>query len=151
MFGREIGMVRARVVAAQDEQGELGSLVVAVAAAASPVRRNCARREYLHNMWSISVSDIVTCAAASASRQLLSALRAFRRGNFSVRMPHNLTGIAGEIAEAFNDVVELERRTRTKSRASPRSSARKARSAARVSSPAQRAAGRYASTRSMRW
>ena len=30
MFGREIGMVRAGVIGAQDEQGELGSLVVAV-------------------------------------------------------------------------------------------------------------------------
>src|ERR1041384_4275242 len=40
--------------------------------------------------------------------ELLKALRAFKRGDFSVRMPLNLTGIDGEIAEAFNDVVELE-------------------------------------------
>ncbi|MEW5686114.1 MAG: HAMP domain-containing protein [Pseudomonadota bacterium] len=37
--------------------------------------------------------------------QLLAALKAFRRGDFSVRLPR-ATGIAGEIAEAFNDVVE---------------------------------------------
>jgi len=37
--------------------------------------------------------------------QLLAALRAFRRGDFSVRLPR-AAGIAGEIAEAFNDVVE---------------------------------------------
>jgi signal transduction histidine kinase/HAMP domain-containing protein/ActR/RegA family two-component response regulator len=40
-------------------------------------------------------------------RALLKALRAFKRGDFSVRMPPNLTGIDGEIAQAFNDVVEM--------------------------------------------
>ena len=40
--------------------------------------------------------------------ELLRALRAFKRGDFSVRMPLNLTGIDGEIAQTFNDVVELE-------------------------------------------
>ena len=40
--------------------------------------------------------------------ELLKALRAFKRGDFSVRMPLNLSGIDGEIAQAFNDVVELE-------------------------------------------
>src|SRR5574338_808278 len=40
--------------------------------------------------------------------ELLKALRAFLRGDFSVRMPLNLTGIDGEIAQAFNDVIELE-------------------------------------------
>ena len=40
--------------------------------------------------------------------ELLRALRAFKRGDFSVRMPLNLTGIDGEIAQSFNDVVELE-------------------------------------------
>src|SRR5262245_43830043 len=38
--------------------------------------------------------------------ELLRALRAFRRGDFSVRMPLDLGGLAGEIAQAFNDVVE---------------------------------------------
>ncbi|RAK63048.1 HAMP domain-containing protein [Phenylobacterium kunshanense] len=37
--------------------------------------------------------------------ELLAALRAFRRGDFSVRLPR-ASGLAGEIAEAFNDVVE---------------------------------------------
>jgi signal transduction histidine kinase/HAMP domain-containing protein/CheY-like chemotaxis protein len=40
--------------------------------------------------------------------ELLKALRAFKRGDFSVRMPLNLTGIDGEIAQTFNDVVEHE-------------------------------------------
>src|SRR3954469_25999037 len=39
--------------------------------------------------------------------ELLKALRAFKRGDFSVRMPLNFTGMDGEIAEAFNDVVEM--------------------------------------------
>src|SRR5216117_2233567 len=38
---------------------------------------------------------------------LLSALRAFKRGDFSVRLPMDLIGIDGEIAQAFNDVVEV--------------------------------------------
>ncbi len=38
---------------------------------------------------------------------LLKSLRAFRRGDFSARLPLDLTGIDGEIAEAFNDIVEL--------------------------------------------
>ncbi|MDB5469037.1 MAG: hybrid sensor histidine kinase/response regulator, partial [Caulobacter sp.] len=40
-------------------------------------------------------------------RELLAALRAFRRGDFSVRLPRGLDGVDGEIAEAFNEVVEL--------------------------------------------
>jgi HAMP domain-containing protein/signal transduction histidine kinase/DNA-binding response OmpR family regulator len=43
-------------------------------------------------------------------QHLLTALRAFRKGDFSVRLPIGLTGIDGEIAEAFNDVVELNER-----------------------------------------
>ena len=42
--------------------------------------------------------------------ELLAALRAFRRGDFSVRLPRGLSGAAGELAEAFNDVVELNDR-----------------------------------------
>src|SRR5580765_384804 len=38
---------------------------------------------------------------------LLSALRAFKKGDFSVRLPMDLIGIDGEIAQAFNDVVEV--------------------------------------------
>jgi HAMP domain-containing protein/CheY-like chemotaxis protein/signal transduction histidine kinase len=38
-------------------------------------------------------------------KQLLGALRAFRKGDFSSRLPGDLTGVAGEIAECFNDIV----------------------------------------------
>jgi methyl-accepting chemotaxis protein len=43
-------------------------------------------------------------------RQLLAALRTFRKGNFSVRLPIELIGLDGEIADAFNDVIELNER-----------------------------------------
>src|SRR5215469_15298209 len=47
------------------------------------------------------------------NQQLLGALRAFRKGDFSVRLPGGLAGVDGEIAAAFNDVVEFnERMTR---------------------------------------
>jgi len=42
---------------------------------------------------------------------LLAVLRALRKGDFSVRLPSNFSGIDGEIAEAFNDVVDLNERT----------------------------------------
>src|SRR5882762_3111768 len=51
-----------------------------------------------------------TSASTSATldrHYLLAALRALRKGDFSVRVPIGLTGIDGEIGEAFNDVVEL--------------------------------------------
>ena len=43
-------------------------------------------------------------------RQVLKALRAFRKGDFSARLPTGYDGIDGEIAETFNDVVELNQR-----------------------------------------
>ena len=54
-------------------------------------------------------------AAAASTRsvdnqKLLSVLRAFRKGDFSVRLPAGLSGLDGEIAEVFNDVVELNER-----------------------------------------
>jgi len=39
------------------------------------------------------------------SKQLLSALGAFCRGDFSVRLPEDWTGIGGKIADAFNEVI----------------------------------------------
>jgi HAMP domain-containing protein/CheY-like chemotaxis protein len=40
-------------------------------------------------------------------RELLGALRAFKRGELNVRLPDQLTGIDGQICEAFNDVAQL--------------------------------------------
>src|SRR5262245_63968550 len=44
-------------------------------------------------------------------RQLLTFLHAFKRGDFSARMPVDQTGIAGKIADALNEIVELNERT----------------------------------------
>src|SRR5690348_14621216 len=38
---------------------------------------------------------------------LLNTLVAFRRGNFSVRMPVNETGVAGKIADTLNEILDL--------------------------------------------
>jgi HAMP domain-containing protein/signal transduction histidine kinase/CheY-like chemotaxis protein len=45
--------------------------------------------------------------------QLLSALMAFKRGDFSARLPEDWTGVPGKIADTFNAVIERnERMTR---------------------------------------
>src|SRR5579863_4937330 len=52
-------------------------------------------------------------------RQLLSALLLFRDGQFGVRLPSDLIGINGKIADAFNDIVAVsERRARETARVS---------------------------------
>ena len=48
-----------------------------------------------------------TAAERLEPRSLLKALRAFRRGDFSVRLPADLIGVDGDIAEVFNEIVEL--------------------------------------------
>jgi HAMP domain-containing protein/CheY-like chemotaxis protein len=40
-------------------------------------------------------------------RHILSALRAFKRGDFSIRMREDLAGVDGQIAETFNELVDL--------------------------------------------
>ena len=42
--------------------------------------------------------------------QLLTALTALKKGDFSVRLPLEWTGVAGKVADAFNEVVELNER-----------------------------------------
>src|SRR5437762_7776857 len=44
------------------------------------------------------------------TRQLLSALMAFKRGDFSARLPDHWTGVAGKIADTFNDVIRTNQR-----------------------------------------
>ena len=41
-------------------------------------------------------------------KQLLAVLMAFKKGDFSVRMPLDQTGIAGKIADTLNDVIEMK-------------------------------------------
>src|SRR5262244_38736 len=40
----------------------------------------------------------------------LSALKAVRQGDFSVRLPDHWTGVAGKVADTFNEVVEMNQR-----------------------------------------
>src|SRR5258708_39684922 len=42
--------------------------------------------------------------------QLLSALMAFKRGDFSARLPEDWTGLSGKIADTFNAVIETNQR-----------------------------------------
>src|SRR5262249_41014793 len=51
------------------------------------------------------------------SRALLSAMLSLKEGDFSVRMPCDLLGVNGKIADAFNDIALVsERRVRETSR-----------------------------------
>jgi len=53
------------------------------------------------------------------SRELLNAMLALRNGDFAARMPADLSGIDGKIADAFNDIASVsERRARETSRVS---------------------------------
>lgn len=40
------------------------------------------------------------------ARQLVNALVALRRGDFSVRLPSDLVGMNGKIADTLNDIIE---------------------------------------------
>src|SRR4029450_542155 len=42
--------------------------------------------------------------------QMLTALNAFKKGDFSVRLPEEWTGVPGKIADAFNQTVEMNER-----------------------------------------
>jgi HAMP domain-containing protein len=58
-------------------------------------------------------------AAELFSRQLLGALVSLREGDFTVRLPAELTGLDGKIADAFNDIARVsERRARETARVS---------------------------------
>src|SRR5262249_38999455 len=51
--------------------------------------------------------DVPVADEGLAPSLLLAGLRALRKGDFSVRLPQDRTGIAGEIAHAFNEAVEM--------------------------------------------
>ena len=46
-------------------------------------------------------------------QELLSALQAMKSGDFSVRMRSDQVGIAGKVADAFNDIVATNQRMAT--------------------------------------
>ena len=49
----------------------------------------------------------VSPAVDPFSTALLAAMLAFREGNFSVRMPSDITGVNGKIADTFNDIAAI--------------------------------------------
>src|SRR5947209_6541444 len=51
-----------------------------------------------------------SAASAMDTTTLLTALTALKKGDFSVRLPLEWTGVAGKVADAFNEVVELNQR-----------------------------------------
>ncbi len=58
------------------------------------------------------------------NKQLLAALMAFKRGDFTVRLPDDWIGFGGKIADAFNDVIATNQRmmvNRAESHREPRS------------------------------
>ena len=40
--------------------------------------------------------------------ELLNALMAFKKGNFTYRMPYDHTGIAGKVADVFNEIMDMQ-------------------------------------------
>jgi HAMP domain-containing protein/CheY-like chemotaxis protein/signal transduction histidine kinase len=69
--------------------------------------------EYSNSQTTFEPGNGVPLALADAdafSRALLSAMVAFRDGEFAVRMPADLTGVNGKIADAFNDIVAVSAR-----------------------------------------
>ena len=42
--------------------------------------------------------------------QLLSALKAFKNGDFTARLPEDWSGVSGKIADTFNKVIETNQR-----------------------------------------
>jgi hypothetical protein len=44
------------------------------------------------------------------TKQLLRTLLAFRKGDFSARMPYDQDGLAGKVNDALNEVLELNER-----------------------------------------
>src|ERR1700752_4613701 len=55
-------------------------------------------------------NGIKTRTKIQESNVLLKTLIAFKRGNFSIRMPVDQTGIEGKIADALNDILDLNQK-----------------------------------------
>ncbi|MDG0793708.1 hypothetical protein OMP38_24910 [Cohnella ginsengisoli] len=40
--------------------------------------------------------------------ELLNALMAWKKGNFAYRMPYHYTGVAGKVADTFNEIMDIQ-------------------------------------------
>src|SRR6516165_1252155 len=58
----------------------------------------------------VSMPQMHIDSPALDTQLLLSALMALRKGDFTARLPLEWTGLEGKVADAFNDVVELNER-----------------------------------------
>ena len=53
------------------------------------------------------------CESEIDATELLRALMAVRNGDFTVRLPEDRAGVAGKIADTFNDIVAAKERLAT--------------------------------------
>ena len=58
----------------------------------------------------IGIDKATELSAKDFDRLLLRTLTAMKKGDFSVRMPVEFTGVQGKIADTLNDVLELDDR-----------------------------------------
>ncbi len=56
------------------------------------------------------MARVAQAAATVDLPGFLSALKAVRKGDFSVRLPDDWVGVAGKVADTFNEVVEMNQR-----------------------------------------
>src|SRR5688500_19287469 len=54
--------------------------------------------------------SLLPLSARLDKRQLANALSSLRKGDFAVRMPTGLTGVDGQIADEFNELVAINQR-----------------------------------------
>jgi HAMP domain-containing protein/signal transduction histidine kinase/DNA-binding response OmpR family regulator len=76
----------------------------------APTKTKSARTPTQPTRPALSSSNGHSSVDADFSRQLLAAMVALRDGDFTVRMPVDLTGLDGKIADTFNDLVALSDR-----------------------------------------
>src|SRR5258707_4166268 len=84
----------------------------------------------------LKMTDLQFIPDLLARKGLLSALRTFKKGDFSVRLPMDLIGIDGEIAQAFNEVVEANEKMTDEFARIPAEAVREGRITQRVRLPA---------------
>ena len=63
-----------------------------------------------HGLPPLSAARMTTPVEGLDRRELLGALVALKKGDFSVRLPMWLDGLDGKLADTFNDVIELNQR-----------------------------------------
>src|SRR4051812_14208113 len=63
-----------------------------------------------HNVTDTSAMAGAAPLSDQFSRQLLAAMIEFRDGNFTTKLPADLVGVQGKIADVFNDIVNVSHR-----------------------------------------